>query len=108
MSPSFPAANSGASVRPVGAARVPPETERVVIDKQMRIRKVGGTYEEADESNLEGGRITVRHEIRKLFLVSDNRAFNRLYELVGRDRLAASLERSGRDNTTAIVVECGV
>jgi len=39
--------------------------------------------EEADDSNLEGGQITVRHEIRKLFLVSDNQAFNRLYELVG-------------------------
>ena len=51
--------------------------------------------EEADDSNLDGGRITVRHEIRKLFLVSDNRAFNRLYELVGQDRLAASLVRAG-------------
>ena len=29
------------------------EAVTVVIDKQMRIRKVGGTYEEADESNLE-------------------------------------------------------
>ena len=53
------------------------------------------TLEDADDSNLDGGRITVRHEIRKLFLVSDNRAFNRLYELVGQDRLAASLTRAG-------------
>ncbi len=51
--------------------------------------------EDDDPSNLEGGRITVRHEIRKLFLVSDNSAFNRLYELVGQDRLAASLARAG-------------
>jgi len=51
--------------------------------------------EDADPSNLAGGRITVRHEVRKLFLVSDNRAFNRLYELVGQDRLAASLARAG-------------
>lgn len=51
--------------------------------------------EDADPSNLAGGRITVRHELRKLFLVSDNRAFNRLYELVGQDRLAASLARAG-------------
>jgi hypothetical protein len=51
--------------------------------------------EEADPSNLAGGRITVRHEIRKLFLVSDNEAFNRLYELVGQDGLAASLRRAG-------------
>nr|HRC87979.1 serine hydrolase [Thermoanaerobaculia bacterium] len=51
--------------------------------------------EDADAENLEGGRITVRQEIRKLFLVSDNRAFNRLYELVGQDGLAASLARAG-------------
>jgi hypothetical protein len=48
-----------------------------------------------DETNLDGGAVTVRHEIRKLFLVSDNEAFNRLYELVGQDGLAASLERAG-------------
>lgn len=55
----------------------------------------GEAREEADPSNLDGGRITVRHEIRKLFLVSDNEAFNRLYELVGGDRLATSLARAG-------------
>jgi Beta-lactamase enzyme family len=55
----------------------------------------GEEIEESDPSNLEGGRITVRHEIRKLLLVSDNQAFNRLYELVGQDRLAASLARAG-------------
>lgn len=53
------------------------------------------SIEDADPSNLSGGRITVRHEIRKLFLVSDNQAFNRLYELVGQDRLAGSLSRAG-------------
>ncbi len=51
--------------------------------------------EDADPSNLDGGTITVRHEIRKLFLVSDNRAFNRLYELLGQDGLAASLTAAG-------------
>jgi hypothetical protein len=55
----------------------------------------GDEVETADPSNLEGGRVTVRHEIRKLFLVSDNQAFNRLYELVGQDGLAASLARAG-------------
>lgn len=55
----------------------------------------GETRVDADTSNLAGGTVTVRHEIRKLFLVSDNEAFNRLYELVGPDHLAASLERAG-------------
>jgi hypothetical protein len=58
--------------------------------------------EDADPSNLDGGAITVRHEIRKLFLVSDNRAFNRLYELVGQDRLAASLARAGLDGARIV------
>ncbi len=48
-----------------------------------------------DPSNLDGGRITVGHEIRKLSIVSGNEAFNRLYELVGQDRLDAILERAG-------------
>jgi hypothetical protein len=48
-----------------------------------------------DPSNLEGGAITLRHEIRKLFLVSDNDAFNRLYEFIGQDLLAESLTRAG-------------
>ncbi len=55
----------------------------------------GESLEEADPSHLAGGTITARHEIRKLFLVSDNEAFNRLYELTGQDGLAASLERAG-------------
>jgi len=39
--------------------------------------------EKRDEDNVEGGTITVRQEIREIFLVSDNQAFNYLYELVG-------------------------
>ena len=51
--------------------------------------------EDSDPTNLQGGHITIGHEIRKLFLVSDNQAYNRLYELVGQDRLAASLREAG-------------
>jgi hypothetical protein len=55
----------------------------------------GETLVDTDPGNLDGGAVTVRYEIRKLFLVSDNEAFNRLYELVGQDGLAASLARAG-------------
>jgi hypothetical protein len=55
----------------------------------------GEEREERDETHLAAGTLTVRHEIRKIFLVSDNAAFNRLYELVGADRLAASVARAG-------------
>lgn len=36
-----------------------------------------------DASNLSNHHITVAHEIRKIFLVSDNKAFNRLFSFVG-------------------------
>jgi hypothetical protein len=48
-----------------------------------------------DPSHLAAPTVTVGHEIRKLAVVSDNEAFNRLYELVGQDGLAASLARAG-------------
>jgi hypothetical protein len=53
------------------------------------------TLIDADSSNLDGGKVTLRHEIRKLFLVSDNESFNRLYEFLGQDVLAASLTHAG-------------
>ncbi len=40
-----------------------------------------------DRSNLDGGTITLGHEIRKMQLVSDNYAFNRLYDFVGHREL---------------------
>jgi len=55
----------------------------------------GEALEVDDPSNLDSGAITVRHEARKLFLVSDNQAFNRLYELVGQDGLNRSVQRAG-------------
>lgn len=44
-----------------------------------------------DESNVEGGVITLGHEIRKMQLVSDNFSFNRLYDFVGHRELNEDL-----------------
>jgi len=55
----------------------------------------GDRLEDSDPTNRDGGKITVGHEIRKLFIVSDNNAFNHLYALVGQDGLAASMRRAG-------------
>ena len=57
-----------------------------------------GEMGSGDEDNVEGGKITVRQQIRKIFLVSDNQAFNYLYELVGQDGLAESMRRAGLDS----------
>lgn len=51
--------------------------------------------DEGDTSNLAGGAITVRHELRKLFLVSGNRAYNRLYELTGHRELNEAMWSAG-------------
>lgn len=55
----------------------------------------GERLERQDPSHLAAGTITVGHEIRKLAIVSDNEAFNRLYALVGPDGIARSLARAG-------------
>jgi hypothetical protein len=56
-----------------------------------------GEVEAEDPDNVESGKITVRGQIRKIFLVSDNQAYNYLYELVGQDGLAESLRGAGLD-----------
>ncbi len=58
--------------------------------------------EAEDPSNRAGGRITPGHEIRKLFLVSDNVAYNRLYELVGPVALNRSMHRAGLASTRIV------
>ncbi len=48
-----------------------------------------------DSTNLEGESITLEHEIRKLSLISDNVAFDRLYGVVGHRALNARAYRAG-------------
>jgi len=55
-----------------------------------------------DPSNLEGGAVTLRHEIRKLFLVSDNPAYNRCFDYAGRDELHRTCEAAGLDGVRAV------
>lgn len=52
-----------------------------------------------DTNNLAGGGITVGQEIRKLGLVSDNQAYNRLYDLVGHEGLNRSMHALGLQST---------
>jgi len=52
----------------------------------------------ADESNVADGTITVGHEIRKMQLVSNNVAFNRLYELVGHQQINERMWALGFDS----------
>jgi hypothetical protein len=45
--------------------------------------------------HLANGRITIAHEVRKLALVSDNQAFNRLYDFVGHEQLNRAMHSLG-------------
>ena len=55
-----------------------------------------------DPSNSDSGRITAAHEIRKLFLVSDNIAYNRLYELAGPAAVNRSMHRAGLETARIV------
>lgn len=61
-----------------------------------------GELEAGDGDNVEAAKITVRGQIREIFLVSDNQAFNYLYELVGQDGLARSMRRAGLDSPRVV------
>lgn len=60
------------------------------VDTPVRIFPLDGVGNPVDT--------TVRAEIRKLFLVSDNDAFNRLFDLVGRDRLNERMRELGLES----------
>ena len=48
------------------------------------------------------GRPTIAHYIKKIFLVSDNDAFNRLYEFLGQEYINNTLHRMGYNNAQII------
>lgn len=51
--------------------------------------------EDSDPDNLLDGKITIEQQIRKILLVSDNQAFNYMYEFAGPDGIHESLEAAG-------------
>jgi len=55
--------------------------------------------QDADESNLDNGKITIEHEIRKTLLVSSNSAYNHLFEFVGHEDIHATLADAGLTDT---------
>lgn len=68
-----------------------------LVDAPVEIAPLfpGDAPQVADPTHLAGGRITVAHQIRKLALVSDNPAYNRLFDLVGHEPLNRALHALG-------------
>ena len=55
-----------------------------------------------NDPTTEDGRPTVEHYIKKIFLVSDNDAFNRLYEWLGQEHINRELHKKGYENTNIL------
>jgi hypothetical protein len=55
-----------------------------------------------DDTNLDSNKITLEHFIKRIFLVSDNSAYNRLYEFNGIDYAHRLLESKGYKKTRVI------
>ncbi len=58
----------------------------------------GEVLEAADATNVEGGVLTLEHLIRKALIVSDNAAYNRLYDVCGQQWLNERAWRAGLSN----------
>jgi hypothetical protein len=86
---------SVAALHRLAALRV--EDDALDLDTPMALCARGARrcVKVRDPSNLAGGTITLGHEIRKMQLVSNNEAFNRLYNFVGQRELNETLWAMG-------------
>lgn len=83
------AAGTGEPVGPRSPLRYEPLFEgEVVMDR--------------DPTHIDGGAITLAHEAAKVFLVSDNEAFNRLYEFAGVDEIRAQMRGAGLESCRVV------
>jgi hypothetical protein len=55
-----------------------------------------------NDPNSPDGRPTIANYIKKIFLVSDNNAFNRLYEFLGQEYINSTLHKMGYDSAQVI------
>lgn len=71
--------------------------ELPTLDTPLRIYPLfeDEVLEQRDRSNRDRRRITLRHELRKLFLVSDNRAYDRAFEFAGHEFTNHAMHRAG-------------
>jgi hypothetical protein len=61
-----------------------------------------GQTEVYNDPSTPDGRPTIEHYIKKIFLVSDNDAFNRLYEFLGQEYINNTLHRMGYEEVQII------
>jgi hypothetical protein len=78
---------------------------RLGIDKNAHMFTESARSEQTAvtaDTTSEDGFPSVAHYIRKIFLASDNDAFNRLYEFIGQEELNETLHRKGYQNVRIV------
>ena len=68
-------------------------------ETQFEIRDREGAPIQLDDASHSEGKLTIAHLIKKIFLVSDNDAYNYLFDFLGRDYINASLQKMGLQHT---------
>ena len=65
----------------------------------FEIRDSKGNSIQLNDSTQYKGELTIAHLIKKIFLVSDNNAYNYLFDFLGRDYINYELKAKGLENT---------
>ena len=65
----------------------------------FEIRDSKGKAIQLNDSTQHKGELTIAHLIKKIFLVSDNNAYNYLFDFLGRDYINYELKAKGLENT---------
>ncbi len=82
---------------------------KVDIDTPLRFGKGMSPQTTFSEDNTaKDSIITLRHLINRVFSISDNNAYNRLYEFVGRDDINKELRSKGLFDHSRIITRVGV
>ena len=99
---------------PASTVKLP--TALLALEKMNKLEKLGITRQTSmiteaayssqspvyNDPTAQDGRPTMEHYIKKIFLVSDNDAFNRLYELLGQEYINQQLHRKGYAKTDVL------
>lgn len=81
------------------------------IDKNSTIHILAGTAPQTEamvDTTAQDGKPTIAHYIAKIFAVSDNDAYNRLYEWLGQDYINQELRQKGIFSNSRIRTRVGI
>ena len=72
---------------------------KINANTPFEIRDSKGKAIQLNDSTQHKGKLTIAHLIKKIFLVSDNNAYNYLFDFLGRDYINYELKAKGLENT---------